>query len=692
VKDFPQTNKKKLTLESTPHSRPLKLPQGGERLGKTEPQLVDSFLRMTHCLNASCPKTTDNPKGTKLCLSCGSKLLLNDRYRAIELLNEGGFGKTFLAVEEKRHSRSCAIFQLLLAPQILGNAEAMAKAAELFEQEARRLQVLADQHPQIASVFGYFQQDRSLYLVRQFIEGQDLWQELEEHGAFSEEQIRDLLADLLPVLQFAHERNVIHRHIKPTNIVRRSADRRLVLIDFAFPQQLTCHFTRTGAKVCSEGYAPIELIRGGFAPPASDLYSLGVTCIHLLTQASLEELFDPLEGRWVWREPLRKVGRSVSAQLGLVLDRMLKESVKERYQSATEVLADLTAVLSRRQSAAPAVAHLKPTTLPPVTPVIVTPASKLLHRGASQQAPKTWKCSHTLTGHSRSVMSVSLSPDGRLLASGSADKTVKLWNTGTGEHLLTLTGHTDDVNCVAFSPDGRVLASAGLDRTVKLWQVSVGKLLLTLTGHSDWVLSVAINPRFPLLASGSWDKTVKLWHLATGKLLHTLIGHSGGVRSVAFSPDGQTLASGSWDKTVKLWQLGTGKLLHTLTGHTEPVSSVAFSPCATTIASGSEDKTVKLWQPDTGGLTSGAALLNTLTDHAKWVNAIAFHPRSPILASGSRDQTIKLWHLPTGKLLHTICEDSYSVNSVAFSPDGQILASGSEDKTVKICRTVGPGL
>jgi WD40 repeat protein len=647
---------------------------------------------MTHCLNPSCPKATDNPKGTKLCLTCGSKLLLNDRYRAIELLSEGGFGRTFLAVEEKRHSRNCVIKQLLPAPQIQRSAEAMAKAADLFEQEARRLLALADQHPQIASVLGYFQQERSLYLVRQFIEGQDLWQELEEQGAFSEEQIRELLADLLPVLQFAHERNVIHRHIKPTNILRRSADRRLVLIDFAFPQQLTCHFTRTGAKVCAEGYAPIEQIRGGFAHPASDLYSLGVTCIHLLTQASLDELFDPLEGRWLWREPLRKAGRSVSAQLGQVLDRMLKESVKERSQSATEVLADLTAVSSRRQSAAPVATQALPATLPPVTPVLVTPASNLLRRGAPHVAPKTWKCSHTLTGHSRSVNSVAISPDGRLLASGSADKTVKLWNTGTGEHLLTFTGHTDDVNCVSFSPDGRILASAGLDRTVKLWQVSVGKLLLTLTGHSDWVLSVAINPRFPLLASGSWDKTVKLWHLATGKLLHTLTGHSGGVRSVAFSPDGQTLASGSWDKTVKLWQLGTGKLLHTLTGHTEPVSSVAFSlQSPISLASGSEDKTVKLWQPDTGGLSPGAALLNTLTDHAKWVNAIAFHPRSPILASGSRDQTIKLWHLPTGKLLHTICEDSYSVNSVAFSTDGQILASGSEDKTVKIWRTVGAG-
>ncbi len=566
----------------------------------------------------------------------------------------------------------------------------MAKAAELFEQEARRLLALADQHPQIASVLGYFEQERSLYLVRQFIEGQDLWQELEEQGAFSEEQIRDLLGDLLPVLQFAHERNVIHRHIKPTNILRRSGSRRLVLIDFGVPQQLTCHFTRTGAKVCAEGYAPIEQIRGGFAYPASDLYSLGVTCIHLLTQASLDELFDPLEGRWLWREQLRKAGRGVSAQLGLVLDRMLKECLKERYQSAAEVLADLTAVASRRTAGAPVVTQALPAALPPVTPIIITPASKLLQRGTPHRAPKTWKCLHTLTGHSRFVNSVAISPDGRLLASGSADKTVKLWNTGTGEHLLTFTGHTDDVNCVAFSPDGRILASAGLDRTVKLWQVSTGKLLLTLDGHSDWVLSVAISPRFPLLASGSWDKTVKLWHLATGKLLHTLTGHSGGVRSVAFSPDGQTLASGSWDKTVKLWQLATGKLLHTLTGHTEPVSSVAFSlqsPIA--LASGSEDKTVKLWQPDTGGRAPGAALLNTLTDHTKWVNAIAFNPRSQILASGSRDQTIKLWHLPTGKLLHTICEDSYSVNSVAFSPDGQILASGSEDKTVKIWRTVG---
>ncbi len=207
-------------------------------------------------------------------------------------------------------------------------------------------------------------------------------------------------------------------------------------------------------------------------------------------------------------------------------------------------------------------------------------------------------------GHSEAVLSVAYSPDGSRLASGSGDKTVKLWDTAKGKELATLAGHSGDVRSVSFSPDGRRLASGAEDKTVKLWDTTKGKELATLAGHSDSVLSVAFSPDGSRLASGSGPfigaGTVKLWDTATGKELATLAGHSGDIRSVALSPDGRRLASGSADRTVKVWDTATGKELATLAGHWDWVTSVAFSLDGRRLASGSDDNTMKLWDTATG--------------------------------------------------------------------------------------------
>jgi WD40 repeat protein len=318
----------------------------------------------------------------------------------------------------------------------------------------------------------------------------------------------------------------------------------------------------------------------------------------------------------------------------------------------------------------------------------------------------------TLKGHSKWVNSVAYSPDGQTLASGSEDNTIKLWNVNTGNLLQTFEGHSKWVNSVAYSPDGQtlasgsndnnssiVLASGSFDDTIKLWNVKTGKLLQTLEGNSHSVNSVAYSPDgqtlasggsisyqelirlkySPDLASGSYDQSIKLWDVKTGKLLQTLKGDSGSVKSVAYSPDGQTLASGSYDQT-KLWDVKTGKLLQTLKGHSGSVKSVAYSPDGQTVASGSDDNTIKLWNVKTG------KLLQTLEGHSSWVNSVAYSPDGQTVASGSRDSTIKLWNVKTGKLLQTLEGHSISVNSVAYSPDGQTLASGSGDDTIKIWR------
>jgi WD40 repeat protein len=245
-----------------------------------------------------------------------------------------------------------------------------------------------------------------------------------------------------------------------------------------------------------------------------------------------------------------------------------------------------------------------------------------------------------LQGHSNSVDSVSFSPNGKTLASGSYDKTIKLWNLETGQAIRTLYGHSDYVISVSFSPDGKTLASGSYDKTIKLWNLETGQAIRTLNGHIDSVSSVSFSPDGKTLASGSGDKTIKLWNLETGEEIRTLNGHSNSVDSVSFSPDGKTLASGSGDKTIKLWNLETGQEIRTLNGHSNSVDSVSFSPDGKTLASGSGDKTIKLWNLETG------QEIRTLNGHSNSVDSVSFSPDGKTLASGSSDKTIKLWNFP----------------------------------------------
>lgn len=294
-------------------------------------------------------------------------------------------------------------------------------------------------------------------------------------------------------------------------------------------------------------------------------------------------------------------------------------------------------------------------------------------------------------GHSGEVNTLAFSPDGKILASGSGDNTIKLWEEATGKLLRTLEGHSFSVSTVAFSPDGMILASGSADNTIKLWEIASGKLLRTLKGHFDQVNVITFSPDGKTLASGSGDHigiegigmsddyTIKLWEMASGRLLRTLESHSNIVTTLAFSPDGKILASGSEDCTIKLWEAATGELHRTLEGHFDDVHAVAFSPSGTTLASGGADKTIKLWE-----IVSGR-LLCTLKGHSDIISALAFSSDGKLLASGSNDETIRLWEIPSGELLWRFDHFSF-VHTVTFMADDETLASGGSDSTIKLWR------
>jgi WD40 repeat protein len=283
-----------------------------------------------------------------------------------------------------------------------------------------------------------------------------------------------------------------------------------------------------------------------------------------------------------------------------------------------------------------------------------------------------------LEGHQDHVYSVSFSPDGKILASGSRDNTIKLWNIATGKEISTLYGHQKPVDSVSFSPNGKTLASGSADTTIKLWNLETGKEIHTLHGHQSSVLSVSFSPDGKILASGSFDDTIKLWNLETGEEIHTLHEHKNPVYSVSFSPDGKTLASGSADTTIKLWNLETGKEIRSLKGHKNNVKSVSFSPDGKILATGSDDTTIKLWNLETG------KEIRSLKGHKNNVKSVSFNPNGKTLATGSGDNTIKLWNLETGEEIRSLKGHRDHISSVSFSPDGKTLATGSDDNTIKL--------
>jgi serine/threonine protein kinase len=303
---------------------------------------------MGYCFNPQCGSPAIG--GQNYCQSCGAKLMLMERYRAIQLLGKGGWGKVFLS-EDIQADRQCVVKQLLPPIEVQNNPASLQTFLRLFREEAARLSELGH-HPQVPTLFDYFEQEleqvrqpkgqsasKYLYMVQEYIQGKNLLEELQQKGNFDEVQIRKFLREILPVIERVHGRNVIHRDIKPENIMRRTDDNQLVLIDFGVAKKFTeTNAGKPGTRVFTEGYASIEQISGR-ASPASDLYSLGMTCLHLLTGRSPQALEQFFQGQSWWQEALTRC--QITPQLKQILNHLLEPIAKDRYQSAHAVYLDL---------------------------------------------------------------------------------------------------------------------------------------------------------------------------------------------------------------------------------------------------------------------------------------------------------------------------------------------------------------
>ncbi|AMW28171.1 serine/threonine-protein kinase [Arthrospira platensis] len=344
-----------------------------------------------HCTRPGCPKPDNlypdlddhaNLKTVqqKYCTTCGMPLILDGRYLTERLLGQGGFGAAFLARDRRSPSlRTCVVKQFLPAGDL--DPQQLAIAQGLFEREAQVLDRLGHQHPQIPNLLAYFPLEATgwqtrtpqqfFYLVQEYIDGQNLEQELSSRGPFSETEVLEVMREILNVLEFVHGEDVIHRDLKPSNIMRDRSGT-LHLLDFGAVKEVTQAPGNKSTGIYSAGFAPPEQMRGRSVYPSTDLYALGVTAIMLLTAKDPEDLFDSYSNAWLWKDQV-----TISDSLTNILDRMLQPTPSDRFGAATEVLTALNAMISPPP----------PPISPPPPPPPVVPAPSVTPQSAPVSAP-----------------------------------------------------------------------------------------------------------------------------------------------------------------------------------------------------------------------------------------------------------------------------------------------------------------
>ncbi|HEY9736859.1 MAG TPA: serine/threonine-protein kinase [Trichocoleus sp.] len=623
----------------------------------------------TLCLNPACSQP-ENADEQAVCQSCGQLLHLARRYRPIRLIGQGGFGRTFLAADE-----SAQLPALCVIKQSWGRSGNAADLSRRFWQEAERLKELGH-HPQIPQLLDTFELENGQFLVQEYIPGPNLDQRLADQGPFGDDDIRRLLAEILPLLQLVHSRQIIHRDVKPANLIAPSQSAALVLVDFGAAKSLQADLSlRTGTVIGSAGYAAPEQILGQ-ATFASDLYSLGATCIHLLTGQHPFDLYSVSEDRWVWRTYLHE---SVSPKLARILDQMLSRGLRERYSSAEAVLADLN--------------WASPLNKPAETSRFKLPFSRLRTQRPAPvlplEASTQWREVRRIQLPSGVANGLAVSPNGRAIASAASDQTVRLWDMADGSLIHTFArrlgfwgaGHQDAVTAVAFSPDGYLLYSASQDGALKAWDLATYQLQWYLRSSGWGISALALTADGQTLITAGGAGKIHLWDASSGELRLTLAHHQEWVSSLALSSDGQQLVSSSWDKTLRLWHLPTGRLLQTLAAPAVRITAVVWDQDKKLIYSGDSQGNVQRWQLQPPQST------HLVGQHSDGVTVVVTSADGQWLASGSEDGTLQVWNLTT-KARAAVLKHGWGVRAATFTPDSQSLVSSSADETIRIWQPV----
>ena len=586
-------------------------------------------------------------------------------YRLMRLLGQGGFAQVYLA--EHPDIGIQAAIKVLHPSHVLGS-EAQ------FRSEAQTIANLAipTKHPHIVHLTDYGSQNLGdlgarLYLVMEYAPNGTLRQRHKKRTQVPPETLLPYVKQAAEALFHAHSQEVIHRDVKPENLLLGPGGE-VLLSDFGIARKVqTVNQPEDLSTPGTPAYmAPEQLL--GKPELASDQYALGIVVYEWLAgdppfqgtsflEVAHRHIHEP-------PPPLRSRVPTLSAAIEAVVEQALAKAPAKRFPSVRAFASALEQAI-----------YPSPGTL------------FRIYRRHSETSPGQ---ARSISGE---VWALAWSPDGQEIASGGVDGKIHLWDASSAQPRLVYPAHRGQVLTLSYSRDEKYLASGSDDKTVKVWEVASGACQATFYSHrcrmiSTPVYALAWSPDGQQLAYGGEDKVIRLWNVLT-KAQQVLYKHEGPVRGLAWSPDGQLLASGSDDKHVFIWEVAAGRRAAMCVGHDDWVNAVAWSPDGRRVASASKDQTARVWNSSGGQVSS-------YRDHHGGINALAWSLDGELLASGGDDLTVQVWEATSGRPYFTYADHlkpenrpadiarAPAITALAWSPDGRRIASAGTEGIILV--------
>lgn len=609
-------------------------------------------------------------------------------FQVVRVVGRGGMGIVLQAIDTCLQ-RDVAI--KVLDPDLSKDEVAVKR----FCREARAAAAIS--HENVVSVH-YVERDETKdlpFLVMELITGESLEKKLEREGRLSLKEIVHIGMQTAAGLAAAHEKGLIHRDIKPGNILLEKSGQRVKLTDFGLARAAEdMRLTRSGLVAGTPLYMSPEQATGEELDVRSDLFSLGVVLYELAAGqppftgktplAVLKRVTDEKQASLRERDP------DLPEWFSNLVDRLLAKKPEDRFQTAREVantLEHFWALLKSSETVA--CPQKKPAT--PWKAVVLGTVAGLLTLGlgvavALLLLPRTEKGEakipaplHVLKGNAGALWSLAVARDGKTLAMGTDEGTVKLWDLAAEKVLWTLPAHKTPVWALAISPGGDLLATGSDDGRAVLWDVktrSEAQVFATKAG----VRAVAFDAEGAKLLTGDRNGSVRIWHVKTGEKLVDVPAHSGLVATVAYAPDGKSFASAGGDKTIKIWDAASGGLRLTLAGHASAPYGIAFAPDSRRLVSGAWDRTVRLWDLDSGNQ------LAKLEGHTQDVWSVDFEPAGTRVASAGEDHMVRIWDSETRKEITGFRGSDGAILHVRFVPEAGLIVAAGKDGDARIWR------
>jgi serine/threonine protein kinase len=627
--------------------------------------------------------------------------LLTGRYLILERLGAGGFGETYLARDKYLPQHPlCVVKCLKPSPN---STIPLETARCLFDTEARVLAHIGGNNSQIPALFAYSPEHDPVYLVQEYVEGEDLNSWLSQDRRFSPKQAIAFLADALPLLSYIHSQGVIHRDIKPSHFIRRQRDGKLALIDFG-----AAHFAPDANAASQPDNAALAIGTLGYMPDEqhlnksqfnSDLYALGMVVIHLLTGVHPRQFQpDVISGELDWQTHLRVAGtdrgapKALDPKLVAILERMVRIKASDRYQRADEVLADLQGLPAAHRTWGRSLSanwqHSKHRLIKPAIALLVLGglSSKFIPSCAQQAeavvtqlgqlSPPSQMRLTLLKAQSlpAGIEHVAIASNQQKLITAGTDRIVRLWSLPDLKPLRSLSAHPAAITSLILSPDGKWFVTGSTDQALRLWNLESGALIHTLRAHQKPIAAIAISPDGRTLISGCLNGTLHLWDVESGARLKTFKRPNTEVTAVTYGNTPDRVISASSDRQLQVWDLGTGTLHRTFAGHTAKITNLQVSDNQTLLSFGA-DRGLE-WNLQREELSqvfpenSGQAVMASLRDR----HLITVHDNG----------NIRAWSQRGGRLVVKGAGQLERQSQAALSPDHRYLVSWTADRTLRL--------